>query len=138
MLCSPKFRISFAPLLILICAEPLRAVGYENHKRVSTDLVIDSRPGNTSDQDSDREPEPPTKTVDKKDARSGKRDAPKEAPAPPTDRAAPAPRGGRGGGRGGGFNDNETGTYTQDRHRKMLLTLHTSVPQQSDWSGLQP
>ena len=69
-------------------------------------------PGNTSDQDSDREPEPPTKTVDKTASRHGKRDAPKEAPAPPTDRADVAPRGGRGGHRSGGFNDNETGTHT--------------------------
>ncbi|KIW73886.1 hypothetical protein PV04_01967 [Phialophora macrospora] len=64
--------------------------------------------GNTSDQDSDREPEPPTKTVDKTAPRHGKRDAPKEAPAPPADRAGVAPRGGRGGQRSGGFNDNET------------------------------
>ncbi|OCT53180.1 hypothetical protein CLCR_10982 [Cladophialophora carrionii] len=64
-------------------------------------------------KDSDREPDPPTKTVDKPAPRHGKRDAPKEAPAPPADRAGVAPRGGRGGQRSGGFNDNETGTYLQ-------------------------
>lgn len=68
------------------------------------------QPGNTSDQDSDREPEPPTKAIDKSVPRHGKRDAPKEPAAPAADRGSVAPRGGRGGHRGGGFNDNESGT----------------------------
>ncbi|RMD44853.1 hypothetical protein DV735_g332, partial [Chaetothyriales sp. CBS 134920] len=60
--------------------------------------------GNTSDQDSDREPEPPTKAVDKPAARHGKRDAPKEAPTEP----ASGTRGrGHGGHRSGGFTGNE-------------------------------
>ncbi|KIV88163.1 hypothetical protein PV10_09084 [Exophiala mesophila] len=59
--------------------------------------------GNTSDQDSDREPEPPTKAIDKTAPRSGKRDAPKAAPAAPTEVAGR----GRGGRRGGGFSGNE-------------------------------
>ncbi|OKL60296.1 hypothetical protein UA08_04073 [Talaromyces atroroseus] len=59
--------------------------------------------GNDPELDSDREPEPPTKTIDKPAARHGKRDAPREAPsAPPT-----APRGGARGGRGGRGNGNE-------------------------------
>ncbi|RMZ81016.1 hypothetical protein DV738_g2420, partial [Chaetothyriales sp. CBS 135597] len=60
--------------------------------------------GNTSDQDSDREPEPPTKAIDKPAARHGKRDAPKEAPTEP----ASGTRGrGHGGNRSGGFTGNE-------------------------------
>ncbi|KAF2114413.1 hypothetical protein BDV96DRAFT_576726 [Lophiotrema nucula] len=37
--------------------------------------------GNDADQDPDREPEPPTKAIDKPAARTGKRNAPAEAPA---------------------------------------------------------
>ncbi|KIX02045.1 uncharacterized protein Z518_07984 [Rhinocladiella mackenziei CBS 650.93] len=59
--------------------------------------------GNTSDQDSDREPDPPTKAVDKPAARHGKRDAPKTAPTEPESVATR----GRGGRRGGGFTGNE-------------------------------
>lgn len=55
--------------------------------------------GNDSDQDSDREAPEPIKVVDKPTARTGKRDAPKEAPVVPQgDNAA---RGGRGGKRAG-------------------------------------
>lgn len=71
--------------------------------------------GNDPELDSDREPEPPTKAIDKPAARHGKRDAPKEAPAA----AAPAaPRGGARGGRGGreggnegAFRDRNAGSY---------------------------
>ncbi|KAK5062849.1 hypothetical protein LTR84_004924 [Exophiala bonariae] len=59
--------------------------------------------GNTSDQDSDREPEPPTKTIEKPTARLGKRDAPASAPAD----SGVSSRGGRGGRRGGGFSGSE-------------------------------
>lgn len=56
--------------------------------------------GNDPELDPDREPEPPTKIIDKPTARTGKRNAGAEAPAP-----APAAgaTGGRpvGGGRGG-------------------------------------
>lgn len=38
--------------------------------------------GNDPDQDSDREPEPPTKAIDKPVARAGKRDAPRDGAAP--------------------------------------------------------
>jgi plasminogen activator inhibitor 1 RNA-binding protein len=72
--------------------------------------------GNDPELDSDREPEPPTKTIDKPAQRHGKRDAPKEAPS-----AAPtptAPRGGARGGRGGreggnegAFRDRNAGSY---------------------------
>ncbi len=51
--------------------------------------------GNNHDEDSDKEPEPPVKVVDKTPARNTKRNAPAEAPASkgvPTD----ARRGGRG------------------------------------------
>ncbi len=58
--------------------------------------------GNDSDQDSDREPEPPVEVADKPSARFGKRDAPKAAPAEPTgDNSARGGRGGRRGGAGG-------------------------------------
>ena len=57
--------------------------------------------GNNSEEDSDKEPEPPTKVADKPTARHGKRDAPKEAPSEPRAAAAGGDRGGRGGRRGG-------------------------------------
>jgi len=52
--------------------------------------------GNDHEQDSDREPEPPTKAIDRSAARSGKRAGPEAAPA----RATHSERG-RGGRRGG-------------------------------------
>ncbi|CZT03587.1 related to telomeric DNA binding activity [Rhynchosporium agropyri] len=58
--------------------------------------------GNNHDEDSDKEPEPPVKVIDKTPARTTKRNAPAEAPAS----RAPAPTEGRGG-RRGGFNGNE-------------------------------
>ncbi|KAH8692699.1 hypothetical protein BGW36DRAFT_362249 [Talaromyces proteolyticus] len=61
--------------------------------------------GNDPEYDSDKEPAPPTKTVDKPAARHGKRDVPKEVPAAPA--AAAAPRGGGRGGRGGRGNGND-------------------------------
>ncbi|KAK2757226.1 hypothetical protein FQN54_004740 [Arachnomyces sp. PD_36] len=61
--------------------------------------------GNDPEQDSDREPEPPTKAIDKPSARFGKRDAPKTAPEPTTTRGGAGA--GRGGGRRGGFSGNE-------------------------------
>lgn len=61
--------------------------------------------GNDSDQDSDKEPAPPTKVVDKPVARSGKRDAPASGPSE-TRGGAAAGRGRGGRGRGGsGGND---------------------------------
>ncbi|KAL8646074.1 MAG: hypothetical protein Q9210_006335 [Variospora velana] len=63
---------------------------------------------NDPDEDSDKEPEPPTKIADKPVARAGKRDAPKEAPSEPRGGAAGADRGGRGG-RRGGFTGNDQG-----------------------------
>lgn len=63
--------------------------------------------GNDPELDSDREPEPPTKTIDKPAARHGKRDAPREAPAAPAT-APTAPRGGARG-RGGRGNGNDEG-----------------------------
>jgi len=58
--------------------------------------------GNNHDEDSDKEPEPPTKVIDKTPARNTKRNAPAEAPAS----KAPVATEGRGG-RRGGFNGNE-------------------------------
>lgn len=58
--------------------------------------------GNNHDEDSDKEPEPPVKVIDKTPARTTKRNAPAEAPAS----KAPAATEGRGG-RRGGFNGNE-------------------------------
>merc|ERR1712093_932312 len=55
--------------------------------------------GNNHDEDSDKEPEPPVKVIDKTPARTTKRNAPAEAPAS----KAPAATEGRGG-RRGGFN----------------------------------
>jgi plasminogen activator inhibitor 1 RNA-binding protein len=59
--------------------------------------------GNDHDQDPDREPEPPTRAIDKPVARSGKRDAGPQAPSEST-----GSRGGRGG--RGGARSNETGS----------------------------
>src|SRR5690625_3775136 len=62
--------------------------------------------GNDPEEDSDREPDPPTKAIDKPTNRYGKRDAPKAAPEPPVT----ATRGGGAGrGRRGGFTGNEEG-----------------------------
>jgi hypothetical protein len=80
--------------------EPLRATRYQSSSHLfyfTPDKLFPT--GNDSDQDSDREAPEPTKVADKPTARSGKRDAPKEAPVVPQgDNAA---RGGRGGRRGG-------------------------------------
>lgn len=70
--------------------------------------------GNDSDQDSDKEPPPPAKVVDKPLARTGKRDASGTAPS----EARGASTGGRGRGeRRGGFAGNDGG------RSKILLTL---------------
>ncbi|RDL40620.1 Uncharacterized protein BP5553_00599 [Venustampulla echinocandica] len=67
--------------------------------------------GNTHDEDSDREPDPPVKVVDKTPARTTKRNAPAEAPAS----KAPAgsenrnPRRGGIGGNEGAFRDRNVG-----------------------------
>lgn len=93
--------------LILFSTEPLRAFGYDLFLRRPDRVRLTERTkGNTSDQDSDREPDPPTQAVDKTATRHGKRDAPKEAPTEP---ASVAQRG-RGGRRGGGFTGSEAGT----------------------------
>ena len=68
-------------------------------------IILNVSLGNTSDQDSDREPSPPPSVVDKPTGRSGKRDAPKAAPTEP---AQSGGRGGRGG-RRGGFTGSEDG-----------------------------
>lgn len=64
--------------------------------------------GNDPEYDSDKEPEPPTKAVDKPVARSGKRNAPEVAPGGSAERNTGGERGGRGG-RRGGFTGSEDG-----------------------------
>ncbi|KAL6713347.1 hypothetical protein ACLMJK_008812 [Lecanora helva] len=90
--------------------------------------------GNDSDQDSDKEPAPPTKVIDKPVPRTGKRDASGTAPSEARGGAA---RGGRGGRRGdasgndGAFRDREAGSVNnrgkptddglrQDRHSNQI------------------
>jgi len=70
--------------------------------------------GNDPDLDSDREPEPPTRAVDKSATRLGKRDAPKEAPLAPRGGASSVTRGrgGRGGGNEEAFRDRQAGSYS--------------------------
>lgn len=63
--------------------------------------------GNTHDEDSDREPDPPVKVVDKAPNRTTKRNAGGEAPAS----KAPVATDGRGA-RRGGLQGNEGGQWT--------------------------
>lgn len=67
-----------------------------------TDL---SKIGNDHDEDSDKEPEPPVKVVDKTPARTTKRNASDEAPA------SKAPVSDNRGNRRGGPTGNEGGSY---------------------------
>lgn len=78
--------------------------------------------GNTSDQDSDREPSPPLKTVEKPSGRSGKRDAPKDAPTEP---AQSGGRGGRGG-RRGGFTGSEEGMSPITSISPLFIPIHAA------------
>ncbi|KAL4970089.1 putative telomere and ribosome associated protein Stm1 [Aspergillus stella-maris] len=64
--------------------------------------------GNDPELDPNREPEPPTRALDKPAPRHGKRDAPKEAPARP-EGAAPR-RGGRATGNEAAFRDRNAGS----------------------------
>ncbi|KAL4918534.1 Stm1-domain-containing protein [Aspergillus aurantiobrunneus] len=64
--------------------------------------------GNDPELDPNREPEPPTRALDKPVARHGKRDAPKEAPPRP-ENAAPR-RGGRATGNEAAFRDRNAGS----------------------------
>jgi len=89
--------------------ESLRGIGYPLSTFLPTISDLTTI-GNTSDQDSDREPEPPVKTVDKVAARSGKRDTPKPAPAEPANTTGS--RGGRTGPRRGAFSGNDEGMTT--------------------------
>lgn len=73
-------------------------------------VTLDQRKptGNDHDEDSDKEPEPPTKVVDKPAGRAGKRDAPDKPKDEPRGGTAGGERGGRGG-RRGGFTGNDQG-----------------------------
>jgi plasminogen activator inhibitor 1 RNA-binding protein len=57
--------------------------------------------GNDPELDPNREPEPPTRALDKPAPRHGKRDAPKEAPVRPTEGGAPRRTGKPGGNEAG-------------------------------------
>lgn len=97
-----RINTSIDPLLTSIAfAEPLRPAGYVHHdshdspailvalqRSASTNIAhhVLTNPGNDPEQDSDREPEPPTKAIDKSAPRTGKRNAAGDAPA----RAPPA------------------------------------------------
>jgi plasminogen activator inhibitor 1 RNA-binding protein len=91
------------PRLTNCDAEPFRASRYDevNKKSTKQDTRLTRNIGNTHDEDSDKEPEPPVKVVDKTPARTTKRNAPAEAPAskaPVTDgRGARRPGGNEGG-----------------------------------------
>jgi len=102
------FFFFFFEVANFCCSRTSTSCWVQCFPRVATNLAIDMlKSGNTSDQDSDREPEPPTTAVDKTAARIGKRDAPKEAPAAEAGSVATRGRGGR---RGGGFSGSEAGT----------------------------
>lgn len=94
-------------LLTLLIVEPFRAPWYAAQLTASTarspSHILSL--GNDPELDPDREPEPPTKAIDKPAARAGKRNAPAEAPV------RDAGRGGRGGHRDG-FGGNEGGTLS--------------------------
>jgi hypothetical protein len=84
------------------------------------------RSGNDHDEDSDKEPEPPTKVADKPLGRSSKRNAPDVAPGAARAAAPPAgaDRGGRGG-RRGNFTGNERGTSLE--HKRNLSINFNSI-----------
>jgi hypothetical protein len=112
--CLLSITINRRCVLTFLVAEPVRASWYCSLCRVfHITITSSSNPlletGNDHEYDSDREPAPPTKTVDRPAARHGKREAPKEAPA-----AAPAAAAPRGGGRGGrgGRGGNDDGSFT--------------------------
>lgn len=86
--------------------------------KIVTNKKLTQDPGNDHDQDSDKEPEPPVKTVDKPVARAGKRDAPKEAPGAAAATTTGGPRRDAGQ-RTGGFNaENRRENYASYETRK--------------------
>jgi len=85
--------------------------------------------GNTSDQDSDREPEPPTQAIDKPSGRHGKRDAPQAAPNESTVGSR-----GRGGNRRGGF----TGSEAAFRDRATGRDRNRDQPTTETMDGTRP
>ena len=101
-ICNLNSEVS---LLTLLIVEPFRAPWYAAQLTASTARSPSHTfsLGNDPELDPDREPEPPTKAIDKPAARAGKRNAPAEAPV------RDAGRGGRGGHRDG-FGGNEGGT----------------------------
>jgi plasminogen activator inhibitor 1 RNA-binding protein len=66
-------------------------------------LMQSEKTGNDHDEDSDKEPEPPVRVIDKTPARTTKRNAPGEAPA------SKAPVADGRGARRGGYQGNEGG-----------------------------
>lgn len=73
-----------------------------------------STQGNDPELDPDREPEPPTKAIDKPVQRAGKRNAGAEGPARGD---APRPAGGGRGGRHEVFTRSDQGTFGQTARR---------------------
>ncbi|KAL8691258.1 MAG: hypothetical protein Q9218_003479 [Villophora microphyllina] len=76
--------------------------------------------GNDHDEDSDKEPEPPTKVADKPVGRAGKRNGPDAAPTEPRGGASGGDRGGRGG-RRGGFAGNDQATVSEEAAFKATM-----------------
>ena len=98
----PMLRLEIHVLTIF--TEPLRRPGFVTTINTSNTLehALTFIAGNDPDQDPDREPEPPTKVIDRPGARSGKRNPGAEAPGQDAPRAPGGGRGGRNavGGRG--------------------------------------
>ena len=78
--------------------------------------------GNDPEEDSDREPEPPTRAVEKPLPRSTKRDAPDvpHARGSGGEGRGRGGRGGRGGGRGGGREDGGPSVLVSYSHNKPI------------------
>jgi len=113
-------------LLTLPIVEPFRAPRYAAQLTASIAQLPSHilSLGNDPELDPDREPEPPTKAIDKPAARAGKRNAPAEAPV------RDAGRGGRGGHRDG-FSGNEGGTLSchspSPSHRRTAIATPTCL-----------
>jgi hypothetical protein len=72
---------------------PRAAIGTDTCK--TGQWILTTRPGNDPELDPDREPEPPTKVIDKPLPRAGKRNAGAEGPVRDGPRPAAGGRGGR-------------------------------------------
>lgn len=106
--------------------EPLRVARYVDASGPRTNAHCPARanpsPGNDPELDPDRAPEPPTKAIDKPIARTGKRNAPAEAPLRPTGPTSRAPKD------SGNANDNCT-SFCTPASDTFMLSLHEVVTQ---------